>query len=944
MKIIKCQTFFNPVLFTLFIFSSQCHRQVSDKGPLLTSQKLPVDPKITVGQLENGLTYYIRENRKPENRAELRLVVNAGSVLEDEDQRGLAHFVEHMAFNGTQHFAKHELVDYLESIGMRFGPDINAYTSFDETVYMLQVPMDSAGVVETAFQILEDWAHNVSFEPEEIEKERGVVIEEWRLGRGAGARILDKQLPILLKNSRYAERLPIGKKEILETAPVERVVDFYRSWYRPDLMALIAVGDFEKPRIEKLIRKHFAEVAGIKNSRERLDFSVPEHKETLFAIASDIEATGSNVSVYFKRDSEEQETVRAYRNMLTRSLYNGMLNNRLRELLNSPAPPFLFGFSSQGRMIRTLATYILGASVKDNGIETGLETLLTEAARVRRHGFTESELQREKADILSGIEQAYNERDKTESGQYAAEFIRNYLTGEPIPGIELEYELYKKFIPGILRQEVNAVANQWLTQENRVILVSLPEKAGVHSPTEQQLLSVFDKVANKNILPYEDTVLDEPLVATPPASGKIVQEKVIEELGVTEWTLSNGIRVVLKPTDFKNDEILLTSFSPGGHSLISNANYVAALSAASIVQQGGVGKFDQTALAKKLSGKIVNVSPWISELQEGISGGAAPKDIETLFQLLYLYFSSPRKDSTAFLSFQSRIKGLIKNRHASPSAAFQDTIQVTMASYHFRSRPWSEAVMDEMDLETSFRIYQDRFADASDFTFFFVGNFQPDVLRPLVQLYLGGLPALYRNETWKDIGEESPKGFIEKTVRKGLEPKSRVSLIFSGPFEWTRKNRHDLSSMTDILEIKLREVLREDLGGTYGVGVWGSTARWPDEVYSINISFGCAPERVEELTGKVLEQIDSLSAFGSSQKYLNKVKETQRRSRETDLKKNSFWLNALRSVYYHKVDPLRILNYDQVIEALTLDDIKNAAQKYFDKENYVKVVLVPEKM
>jgi zinc protease len=754
--------------------------------------------------------------------------------------------------------------------------------------------------------------------------------------------MLDKQLPILFHESRYAQRLPIGQKEILETAPREAFTRFYQDWYRPDLMAVVAVGDFDKTIIEKLIQEHFSKLEAPKTQRERALYPVPDHSETLFAIASDPEAANTSVSIYFKQNVPEQQSHAAYRELLIENLYNSILNNRLEELLQTAEPPFLYGFSSKANFIRPKNFYFLGAAVKEDGVAKGLETLLTEALRVRRHGFTQTELDREKTEMLRAIEQAYNERDKTESDNYAAEYLRNFLENEPLPGIEYEFELYQKFLPTIELAEVNRLASEWITDGNRVVLVSGPEKEGVVIPAESELSAVFESVKQREIPPYVDAVSDQPLVSSPPAPGQISEEKIIPELGVTEWRLSNGVRVILKPTDFKNDQILFTAFSPGGHSLISASNYIAAVTASSLIQEGGLGGFDQIALQKKLAGKIVNVSPWINELQEGLSGNASPQDVETMFQLIYLYFTAPRKDSTAFLSFQSRIKGFIRNRGASPEAAFQDTIQVTMANYHFRARPWTEALLDEMNLETSFNIYRDRFADASDFTFIIVGNFNPDELKPLAATYLGGLPSIQRHESWKDVGMDPPAGVVAKEVKKGLESKSRVSIVFSGNFKWDRQSRFDLNAMTSVLEIKLREVLREDLGGVYGVGVWASTARYPEEEYSINISFGCAPERVEELTGTVFQQIDSLRTFGTTEKYLAKVKEIQRRKRQTDLKENSFWLNSLRAYYQYQENPLEILNYDQLIENLSLAAIPQAAQRYFNKENYVKVVLLPE--
>ncbi len=936
---------FLPAVFCLILLAACVTTQqaVEQKAPPAPPEPpLPVDPQVTVGRLENGMRYYIRENRKPENRAELRLVVDAGSILEDEDQQGLAHFAEHMAFNGTARFPKQDLINYLELIGARLGPDLNAYTGFDETVYMLRVPTDSAAVLERAFQILEDWAHSVKFEDEEIDKERGVVIEEWRSGRGAEARMRDEQFPILLKGSRYAERLPIGQKAVLDTFHYETVRRFYRDWYRPDLMAVVAVGDFDKARIEGLIRESFAHIPRVEKPRKRAVLPVPDHGETLFAIASDPEGTRSSVSIYYKQDVRESGTEAAYRQWLVEHLYNGMLNERFRELIKQPDAPFLFGYSSQGRLIRSKEFYILSAGVKDNGIERGLEALFVEAARVGQHGFTASELERRKKNMLRGIEQAYRERDKTRSRRFAGEYIRHYLSDEPIPGIEYEYELHQKLIPGIALEEVNRLASAWITDHNRVVLVNVPEKPGVEIPREEALLAVMDRVREQEVLPYEESVSDLPLVETPPPPARVVSEVEIPELGVTEWMLANGVRVVLKPTDFKNDEIRFTSYSPGGHSLVPDKDYIAASTATSVIWEGGLGNFNRIELQKKLAGKVVNVAPGIGELRESLSGSASPEDLETMFQLVYLSFTAPRQDSSAFVAYQSRMRGFLENRSARPETAFNDTLQVTLAQYHHRARPWSEALLNEMDLGRSFEIYRSRFADASDFTFFFVGNFEPAQIKPLVQTYLGGLPALRRGETWRDVGIDPPKGVIEKTVRRGQEPKSLIRIIFTGPFEWNRQNQYDLNAMGRVLQIKLREVLREDLGGTYGVGVRPSASHYPDEGYSITVSFGCAPERVEELTEVVFTQIDSLKQFGTTDVYVDKVKQTQRRRRETNLKENGFWLSSLRSRYVHGDDPVTILNYLDLVEGLTAETVQRMAQQYFNMENYVKVVLYPE--
>ncbi|MGH7506280.1 MAG: insulinase family protein, partial [Longimicrobiales bacterium] len=636
---------------------------------------LPVDPAVTVGELENGLRYYVRANGRPEKRAELMLVVNAGSVLEEEDQRGLAHFVEHMAFNGTANFPKQALVDYLESIGMRFGADLNAYTSFDETVYMLTVPTDTGTALERGIQILEDWAHAQVFDREEIEKERGVVIEEWRLGQGAAARMRDELFPVLFHGSRYAERLPIGDTAVLSSFAPESLERFYRDWYRPGLMAVIAVGDFDAGRVASLIEERFSDIPAATDPRERALYPVPDHDETLVSIASDPEATNSIVQVFYKRAHHEERTVGEYRQSLVERLYDGMLNARLAEIAQQPDPPFLGAGASGGAIIRTKDAYILGAGVPDGGIERGLEALLTEAERVARHGFTATELERRKADLLRGYEVAYAERDKSNSATYAQEYSRAYLEGEPIPGIAYEYEIAKRYVPGIELAEVNAHARETMSG-SRVIAVQAPEKADVALPAEQALLAIFDAVKAKEIAPYEDVVAVAPLVANPPAPGSVTGETRHDAIGVVEWTLSNGARVFIKPTDFKNDEVLFRGFSPGGSSLAPDSLVIDAMLATLAVQQGGLGAMSLIELNKELAGKATQVTPYIGDMDEGIAGQASPRDLETMLQLAYLYFTSPREDTATFQSIRTRIKASIANRDANPQTAFNDTLQV----------------------------------------------------------------------------------------------------------------------------------------------------------------------------------------------------------------------------------------------------------------------------
>ncbi len=906
-------------------------------------EPLPVDPKVKIGRLNNGLTYYIRENKRPERRAEIRLVVNAGSVLENNDQLGLAHFVEHMAFNGTKKYKKNQLIDVLESFGMRLGPDVNAYTQFDETVYMLQVPTDSLELLRTAIEVLKEWAANVTFDPEEIDKERGVIIEEWRLGRGASARIFDKQFPILLKGSRYAERLPIGKLEVLQNFKHSSLIQFYRDWYRPDLMAVIAVGDFESTMVEKFIKDIFSDIPSRNKVRERPVFDVPDHDETLFAITTDPEETNSYIALVFKHPEEENRTARDYRRSIIENLYHGMFNRRLTELLQSADPPFIFASSGTANFVRGKTFYILQASVAERGFLRGLEALLTEAERVRRFGFTQTELEREKTRFLRLMEKLYKERDKTESRSYASEYTRHYLTGEAIPGIEMEYELTRKFLPTIQLLEINQLAKKWITEKNRVVLVSGPEKKGLVMPTEEELMAMFKKVACKEITPYQEQVSEEPLVQNLPESGSIVEEKIDEELGITRWTLSNGAKVVLKPTDFKNDQVLFSAISPGGTSLVPDSIFIPAHFADAIIGQSGLGKFGPIELQKKLAGKVVQITPTISSLYEGLRGSASPQDLETLFQLIYLYFHAPRKDSTVFLSYQKRLSQFIKNRSLDPESAFYDTLTVTLAQHHFRRQPINERTLEKLDLQKSYDFFKDRFADASDFTFYFVGNFELNQMKEFATKYLASLPAKQRQESWKDVGIRPPKGVIRKYIQKGLEPKSRVQIVFTGPFEWSAKNRQIMDALADVLQLKLREVLREDLGGTYGVSVSATTTQYPRESYRIDIAFGCDPNRMKELTNIVFQQIDSLKLKRDLSKYLVKVKEKKLRDHEKNLKENGYWLSKLQFCDLHGEDPMSILTGPKpFLEKLNNEMIHEAARKYLNPNNVVIVTLQPE--
>jgi zinc protease len=910
------------------------------------NKPLPTDPTVKIGKLDNGLTYYIRTNKKPEKRAEINLIVNTGSMMEDADQLGLAHFTEHMCFNGTKNFKKQELVNYLERMGMRFGPDLNAYTSFDETVYLLQIPTDSAAIVKNAFQILEDWAHNVSFDSAEVEKERGVVIEEWRLGRGASQRMLNKQLPVIFKNSRYAERLPIGKKEILESFKHSTLTRFYRDWYRPDLMAVVAVGDFDAAQIEALIKEHFSRLQNPAKPRPREVYGVPDHKETLVSVATDAEAPMTIVQMFVKLPLRSEKLVANYRQRIVESLYNEMLSARLQELTQKPNPPFSFASSGKGRFVRAKEVYFLGAFfVKDNDVTRALDVLAVESERVRKFGFAASELERQKTSLLRRMEQSFAEREKTESKSFAREYTNHFLQQEPILGIAAEYELYKQLLPTITLNEVNALKAMMQGEQNRVVIAQMPKKDSIRVPADQELRDALAAAVKREMTAYEDKASNEPLLEKEPSPVRVNTTNELASIGAVEWKFRNGIRVIAKPTDFKNDEIVFTSYSSGGLSLVSDAEYASARFAASIIDQSGLGKFDNIALGKRLTGTIANATPYISDYYEGVSGSCSPKDAETAFQLVHGYFTAPRRDSAAFVAFKQRIQSFLENRRNSPEAAFSDTVQVTVDNYHPRRKPLSMNDIAAIDLEKAMAAYKDRFIDASDMTFIIVGAFTLDELRPLVEKYIGSLPITSprRQETWKDMGIRPPVGAVEKAVKRGSEPKSLVHLSLTGDFVWSTSENLALEALEQVMEIRLREVLREDMGGVYGVGVSGAGQRIPTQSYVFLVRFGCAPERVDELAKAVQLQMDTLKMKPIGEDYITKVKEIRRREHEIELKDNSYWMNGIQSALTNNGGVFtNITERKERTELITAQMVQQAAQKYFTTKNMVKVVLYPE--
>jgi zinc protease len=909
------------------------------------AQVMPVDPKVKIGRLSNGLTYYIRHNSLPEKRVELRLVVNAGSVLEDDDQLGLAHFMEHMNFNGTKRFPKNELVSYLQSIGVEFGADLNAYTGFDETVYILPVPTDKPGLVEKGLQILEDWAHNALLDPKEIEKERGVVIEEWRLSRGADERMMKQTLPVQYRGSKYAERLPIGNKEVLQAFSPEALIRYYKDWYRPDLQAVIVVGDIDVNDIEQKIKQMFGDIPAPASPRKREVFGVPDHTETLSVVAKDKETAFPSIEVLYKKEPQPETTVGDYCRYMNRRLFTGMLNNRFRELMLKPNPPFVAaGSLYDNSLARTKDAYQLFANTSDTGMSRSLFALLQENRRVLLHGFTPTEFEMQKKQMQSFYDRIFNEREKEESYKYVGEYVNNFLVNEPIPGIEWEYDFVKQYLSSVKLEDINKLAKEWITKDNMVVTLNASDKPDVRIPSAEEVKELLNSVDMAAIDPYKEKILATALMdGNKLKPGKITSVKTDDDLQITTLKFSNGATVILKSTNFKNDEILLRAFSKGGHSLVKDADYFSASNAAQIVTQSGVGDFSAIDLGNMLKGKNTSLSPNITLYSEGLNGNTIPKETETLLQLVHLYFTSPRKDKDAFESFKTRQKQLYSNLSNNPQIYFSSEFQKMMTQNHPRAGglPKPED-FDKINLDRSIQVYKERFGNAGDFTFLFVGSFEEESLKPLLERYIGSLPGTPQKETFKDLGIRPPAGKVDKTITKGADPKSLVNIIFTNKTIYNPADAYALRSLGDVMDIKLVEQLREEQGSVYGVSAFGAINKIPYTYSNFTISFPCAPENADTLTKTVIEELRKIVTIGVSAADLAKVKEQQKRKLETDMKQNQFWMTALYDAYYLGNNPSDILNRQKQVEALNPKMIQDIAKKYINLNSYIRATLKPD--
>ncbi len=910
---------------------------------------IPTDPLVEKGVFHNGLTYYIRENKKPENRIFLRLVVKTGSVMEDDDQQGLAHFLEHMAFNGTENFPGNSLVDFLEKEGVRFGPDLNAFTGFDKTVFMLELPADKPETVDLGMKVLADWAGGILNSPEEIEKERGVVIEEWRKDKGAAERISDAQLKTIFRNSRYAERIPIGKVEILESFEKETLDRYYRDWYRPDLMAVIAVGDFDAPAMKELITRYFNKFPLQTFRRKRIEYTLPDNAGTDYLVVKDKEASNANIRIIYKHDKFGEATSDDYREGILRGLFSIMLNNRYDEMKQKKDPPFLDASAGFGSVSMTRSAFSLSCTPDEKQISRGFERLMEEAARVKQNGFTETEFERAVQSYFRAMENGYRERKNTYSSSYVSEYTRNFTEGEYIPGIEYEYKLFLKLTEEITVDEVNELSDKYMTEDNRIVLLSAPEKESVNVPDEKELEAVLNNVFSKTYDQYIDEVNEGPLVdeAAIPEPGSVVSEDYDSEFNIRTYILSNGAKIVVKQTDFRDNEVLLSAVSRGGHSKVSDDDWASANLAAQVITRGGLGDFSRIELDKMLEGKIVSVTPFIEELTEGFTGRSSVEDLENMFRLLYLYFTSPSKDRESFDSYISRLKIYLANQEVQPDVVFSRTLRRILTDNHFRGKPFDLDFIKNVDFDRAYRIFRERFGDPGDFTFIFTGSVPPEEIRDLALKYISPLlnsPDYIsgQREGWNDTGMRLPSGVKQENVYKGMDEKSEVALIFKGEIAWDRYENLILMTLADAADMRLREVIREEESGTYSINVYPSIKRYPVPEYQIIVYFGCSPDKAEELKKMVFSELEKLKKEIPDE-TLMKIKKADYQQQEKNLKENSFWESAILEKEISSSSLEWINKFGDMVDKMSTDELKKAASVYFNKESYIDVTLYPEK-
>ena len=947
---INMKHLFHSLLAVAFVLCAGFQQAVAQQ---MQFPPLPVDKNVRIGQLDNGLTYYIRHNKLPENRAEFYIAQKVGSILEEPQRRGLAHFLEHMAFNGTKNFPGDDkglgVIPWCETVGIKFGTNLNAYTSIDETVYNISnAPIDRTGVLDSCLLILHDWSNYILLKDDEIDKERGVIREEWRSRNSGMLRVYTDLLPTIYQGDKYADCMPIGSIDVINNFPYKDIRDYYHKWYRPDLQGIVIVGDIDVDTVEAKLKAVFADVQKPVNPAERTYYPVTDNKEPIVAIGTDKEVDDPSIEIYFKQDAtpdSEKNNVGYLASQYMTSMISSMLNARLSELVQSANPPFTRASSyySDFFVAKTKEAFALSASSKADGIETALKTLLQETERARRFGFTESEYARARANYLQSLESAYNEREKTKHGSYVREYVQNFLNGEPIPGIEAEYAMMNQLAPNIPLQAMNMVMQQLVPDSNQVVIIAGPAKEGLKYPTKEEVINLLKGMKDLDLQAYVDKVSDEPLMKEAPKGGKIISEKEGDIYGSTKLVLSNGVTVYVKKTDFKADEIRMKGTSLGGKSIFPDKDALNFAVMDNVIAVGGLGNFSQVDLTKVLAGKKVSVNAGLGATTENVFGTCSPKDFETMMQLTYLTFTAPRKDAEAFESFKNRMKAQLESAQANPLSSINDSLQKAMYNNHPRVVMMKPEMVDQIDYDRILEMYNDRFKDASDFTFYFVGNIDLETAKPLIAEYLGALPAINRKETFKDTKMSIRKGVYKNEYAKEQQtPTATIVFLYSGKAPYTLKNDILLSFATQVLDMVYTEEVREKEGGTYGVNCFGDLQKYPKEQLLLQIVFQTDPAKKDKLAGIVVDELKKLAAEGPSDVHLQKVKEYMLKKYADNQKENGYWMNNLNDYFYYGMDMTE--GYTDIVNSITAKDIQKFVSDLLKQGNEIEVTMtVPNK-
>ena len=909
---------------------------------------IPIDQDVRIGKLDNGLTYYIRKNSLPANRADFYIAQKVGSIQEEDNQRGLAHFLEHMCFNGTTHFPGKSLIQYLERIGVKFGENLNAYTSIDETVYNISnVPVNTPGAIDSCLLILHDWSNDLTLDPKEIDKERGVINEEWRIRMSAMQRFQEKMLPAMFAGTKYANCFPIGTMDVVMNFKPQTLRDYYEKWYRPDLQGIMVVGDVDVDATEALIKKMFADIPAQPNGAKREYYPVNDNKEPIILVARDKEQPYVQTFIFNKHETtprEEKSNVGYLMQDYAATLITNMLNARLNELLQAANPPYIYAatYDDDFFVAKTKDAFTGIVVCKEDAIENGISTVLREIERARQFGFTETEYSRARAEYLRHLESAFQERDKRKNESYVKEYVRHFLDNEPIPGIANEYTIINQIAPAIPVTALNQMMQQMVTDSNQVVALFGPEKEGLKLPTEDAIKNLLKAVKSEKLTPYVDKVSNEPLMKEAPKGGKIVSEKKDDIFGTTMLTLSNGVKVIIKKTDFKADEIRMKGVSMGGSSLFPDSEIIN-INGLDAVALGGLGNFSAIELEKVLAGKKASVNYGIGDKTEAVTGSCSPKDFETMMQLTYLTFTAPRRDDNAFASYKNRSKAELQNMDLNPNSSFSDSITSTLYMKHPRTLRMKADMVDKMDYDKILSMYQDRFKDASDFTFILVGNVDVEAVKPLIESYLGALPSINRKETFKDNHIEMRKGIYKNEfIRQQETPKVNNFISYSGTCAYTLRN-DILMSMTDqLLNLIYTEKVREDEGGTYGVYPMGQLVKYPTERAVLQIFFNTAPDKQDKLMKIIYAEAEAFAKNGPDEASLNKVKEYMLKKHNENLKENGYWLNSIDEYLYTGINPIK--DYEQIVNGITAKDIQKFANELLKQKNQITVSMIsPEK-